>query len=99
MTTPPARPPTDRPSRPVGPVGSPQQQRTGSPEKQPNRIPPARTWVLFFLVLLVNILLSRYFFPSGPATVKIPYTLFRDEVARRNVAAIYSRGTSITGRF
>jgi cell division protease FtsH len=62
-------------------------------------MPPRRTWLSFLLILLVNVLLARFLFPSGNAPVKVPYTLFREEVTKHNVQAIYSRGTSITGRF
>src|SRR5262249_54799409 len=34
---------------------------------------------------------------EGPVTV--PYTLFKQEVAKGNVQAVFSRGDSITGRF
>ncbi|AHG92819.1 AAA ATPase central domain protein (plasmid) [Gemmatirosa kalamazoonensis] len=62
-------------------------------------MPPRRTWLSFLFILLVNFLLARFLFPSGNAPVKVPYTLFREEITRHNVQAIYSRGTSITGRF
>ena len=75
-------------------------QGSGSPEGDPAKVnmPPRRTWLTFMLVLLANFLLVRLLFPSAQP-VKVPYTLFRDEVARKNVQAIYSRGASITGRF
>ncbi|MFL5620639.1 MAG: ATP-dependent zinc metalloprotease FtsH [Gemmatimonadaceae bacterium] len=41
----------------------------------------------------------QFFFPRTGEPVKVPYTLFKQEAARGNVAKIYSRGTSITGRF
>ena len=59
---------------------------------------PRRTWLTFLLVVVANFLLVRLLFPSAQP-VKVPYTLFRDEVAQKNVQAIYSRGASITGRF
>jgi len=62
-------------------------------------MPPRRTWIWFLVMLLLNYLLVRSFFPSPGAPVKIPYTLFKQEVAKRNVEAIYSRGETITGRF
>jgi cell division protease FtsH len=61
-------------------------------------VPPRRTWIVFVLILLGNYLLIRSLFPSE-RPVKVPYTLFKDEVARKNVARIYSRGESVTGRF
>jgi cell division protease FtsH len=62
-------------------------------------MPPRRAWLTFLLVLAVNFLLVRLLFPSPDESVKVPYTLFREEVARKNVERIYSRGESITGRF
>jgi cell division protease FtsH len=47
----------------------------------------------------VNFLLGRLLAPGPEAPVTVPYTLFKEEVAKRNVQAIYSRGESITGRF
>jgi cell division protease FtsH len=62
------------------------------------KMPPRRSWLIFLAVLLVNYLLVRYLFPSGePLT--IPYTVFKQEVINGNVTALYSRGTSIEGRF
>ena len=66
---------------------------------EPQRMPPRRAWLTFFLILLVNVMLARVLFPRGAAPVKVPYTLFREQVTAHNVQAIYSRGSSITGRF
>src|SRR4051812_24947938 len=63
------------------------------------RVPPRRTWLSFLLILLVNVAIARILFPSRAAPIKVPYTLFREQVTAHNVQAIYSRGTSITGRF
>ena len=65
----------------------------------PPAMPPRRTWLTFFLILVANFILVRTFFPSAGAPVKVPYTLFKEEVAKRNVREIYSRGESITGHF
>jgi cell division protease FtsH len=62
-------------------------------------MPPRRTWLWFLLILVGNYLLMRSFFPNPSAPVKVPYTLFKQEVADNNVEAIYSRGETITGRF
>jgi len=62
-------------------------------------MPPRRTWLTFLLILLVNFLLARFLFPGTGGAVKVPYTLFKQEVSRRNVERIYSRGESLTGRF
>ena len=62
-------------------------------------MPPRRTWLWFLLVLLANYLLMRFLMPSPDAPVTVPYTLFKEEVGKGNVQAIYSRGETITGRF
>jgi cell division protease FtsH len=49
--------------------------------------------------LLVNFLLSRFLMPGPEAPVTVPYTLFKEEVGKGNVQAIYSQGDTITGRF
>src|SRR5689334_7296508 len=74
---------------------------TSSPNdaSPPQQRMPRRTWISFLFILLVNVLLVRTFFPRGEATVKVPYTLFREQVPVHNVQAIYSHGASITGRF
>jgi cell division protease FtsH len=61
-------------------------------------MPPRRTWFSFPLILLANVVLMRLLFaPDKPA--KVPYTLFKQEVARGNVERVYSRGERLTGRF
>jgi cell division protease FtsH len=60
--------------------------------------PPRKFWLLFAAVLLVNWLITTYFFP-GNAPITVPYTLFREEAGKGNVSEIYSRGTAIEGRF
>jgi cell division protease FtsH len=62
-------------------------------------VPPGRTWLWFLGILLANYLLMRFFVPSPDAPVTVPYTLFKEEVAKGNVAAIHSQGETITGRF
>jgi cell division protease FtsH len=64
----------------------------------PAKIPPGRTWIAFFLILLANYLLMRFLFPIPEASV-VPYTLFKEEVGKGNVEEIYSRGEEIEGRF
>ena len=62
-------------------------------------MPPRRTWLAFLLIVLANFLLMRLLFPGPGEPVKVPYTLFKQEVTKRNVEKIYSRGESLTGRF
>jgi cell division protease FtsH len=63
------------------------------------KIPPRKTWLWFLLALLANYLLMKLLFPGPEAPITIPYTLFREEVRKGNVEAIFSQGESITGRF
>ena len=73
-------------------------RETRAPTPPPTRPMPTRSWFLFLIILAANYLLIRSIFPrQKPATV--PYTLFKEEVVKKNVARIYSRGERITGRF
>jgi cell division protease FtsH len=69
----------------------------GGGQKSP--LPPRRRWLPILLLLLGNYLLMRLLLPGAPPADKVPYTLMKQEVTRRNVEKIYSRGESITGRF
>ena len=62
-------------------------------------MPPSQTWGWFFLVLLANYFLVRLLVPGAEPPLTVPYTVFKHEVAKRNVDAIYSRGEVLTGRF
>lgn len=62
-------------------------------------LPPRNAWFAFLLLLFINYLVMRTLFPGAGEPITIPYTVFKDQVAKQNVAAIYSRGTSIEGRF
>ena len=68
------------------------------PAGQPN-LPPRRSWVVFLVILFLNYLLVQYLFPGPGEPITVPYTVFKEQAAKRNVAAIYSRGTSVEGRF
>jgi cell division protease FtsH len=62
-------------------------------------MPPGRTWLWLLLVLAVNFWVARVLMPSPEAPVTVPYTLFREEVGKGNVQAIYARADTLTGRF
>jgi cell division protease FtsH len=51
------------------------------------------------LVLVANFLLVRALMPSQDTAITVPYTLFKEQVTKGNVQAIYSRGETLTGRF
>ena len=63
------------------------------------KVPPGKTWLWFVLILLANFLVSRFLIPSPDAPGTVSYTFFKQEVGKHNVAAIYSQGDTITGRF
>jgi len=72
----------------------------GAPQgNAPAKVPPGRTWLWLLGVLVANYLFVRFLMPSPGAPITVPYTFFKEEVAKRNVESIYSRGDSITGRF
>jgi cell division protease FtsH len=83
------------PAKPVPPTDGTRGDEKADP---PATIPPGRTWLAFLFILLANYLLMRILFPSPEAPV-VPYTLFKEEVGKGNVEAVYSRGEAIEGRF
>src|SRR5690349_14723721 len=63
------------------------------------KLPPRRTWLWFVVAIIVNYFLMRLLLPGGESSLTIPYTVFKDEVSKGNVEAIYARGDTIKGRF
>src|SRR5437867_3854691 len=63
------------------------------------KMPPRKTWLWLLLVLVANFLLVRTLMPSQDTAITVPYTLFKEQVTKGNVQAIYSRGERLTGRF
>ena len=78
---------------------TPPRQPNGTAKPGGGTLPPRKYWPWFLLVVLVNYLLVSYLFPQPNAPVTVPYTVFREEAGKGNVTAIYSRGTTIEGRF
>ena len=62
-------------------------------------MPPRKMWLWFLFLLFTNYLLVRLLMPGAEDAITVPYTVFKDEVTKGNVQAIYSRGDTITGRF
>jgi cell division protease FtsH len=62
-------------------------------------MPPGKTWLWLLGILLANYLLVKFLLPTPEAPVTVPYTLFKEEVGKRNVEAIHSQGETLTGRF
>ncbi len=65
----------------------------------PSTMPPRKAWMMFLIVLFANYILMRILFPEQDTPLTVPYTVFKEQVAGNNVAAIYSKGSSIQGRF
>ena len=55
--------------------------------------------MVFVIIIIINYLVMRLIFPGPEEPVTIPYTYFKQQVVKGNVSAIYSKGTSIEGRF
>ncbi len=59
---------------------------------------PRRSWLGFLLILLINYFAFRFLFPNTES-VKVPYTIFKQQATQGNVPKISSRGDRISGRF
>src|SRR5215470_8471509 len=88
-----AVPPPAGSARSGGPSGDPP---TGA---SPPKMPPGRTLLWFFAILAANFVVLQLLKPRGEQSITVPYTFFKEEVAKGNVEAIYSRGDTLTGRF
>lgn len=88
---------TNKPQPPSN-TGIPGRRPDAQPPGTPTVMPPRRSWLLFLIILAANYLIIRALFPTSEA-IKVPYTLFKQQVAQGNVQRIYSRGERITGRF
>ena len=62
-------------------------------------VPPRRTWLAFFILLVLNYFLVSLFFPGPQGPEPISYTVFRAELAKDNVEAIHTQGAAIEGKF
>ncbi len=85
-----------------GPAGraQPGNAAPGEPKNtQATAMPPRKTWLWFLLILFINYLMVRMLMPGAEGPMTVPYTVFKEEVRKGNVQAIYSRGDSIMGRF
>ncbi len=78
------------------PNGKKPEARKASPW---NKMPPRKTWIWFILILVANFMLGKFLLPGPEKPSIVPYTLFKDQVSKYNVQAIFSRGDTITGRF
>ena len=78
---------------------SPAPQQAESKNGASVNLPPRWSWLVFLAILFLNYFVVRALFPGPGEPATIPYTRFKEEAAKNNVSAIYSRGTSIEGRF
>lgn len=63
------------------------------------KLPSGKILFIFLGIILLNYLVANYFFPEKESAVKIPYSLFKEQVALGNVKAIYTKGELISGKF
>ena len=78
---------------------TPEPVNRASPPRQQPGMPTRRMWLTFAIVLIANYVLMRTLFPGPDDPIAVPYTAFKEEVAKANVESIYSQGASIEGRF
>ena len=90
--------PDARPSN-SSPAGRKQSTETKPKGSGQPTMPPRRTWLWFLGALVVNFWLVKFLMPGAEGPVTVPYTLFKEEVTKGNVQAIYSRADVITGKF
>src|SRR5689334_21218778 len=69
----------------------------GGQGRDPTRMPPRRVWLWFAIALLANFLITRSLVPGPEAPLVIPYTVFKEQVAKHNVHSVYSRGDTLMG--
>ena len=86
----------------AGPGGRVQPSDSKSPASKGSgstSMPPRKMWLWFLLILFGNYVLVRLLMPGPEEAITVPYTVFKEEVRKGNVQAIYTRGDTITGRF
>jgi len=78
----------------------PTASKPGAPEGTTQaKMPPFTTWLWFLALLFVNYFLVRFLMPVAEEPITVPYTLFKEEVGKGNVSAIFGKGETITGSF
>lgn len=75
------------------------QQASSSDQKKKSPWPPGRHWLWFLALLLLNYVFTTMIFHGPEKPVNVPYTLFKTEVEKNNVKAIYTKGETISGKF
>jgi len=72
---------------------------SASPRHKQRPSLPRYIWLWFVGALLVNFIVTRYMVPQADEPIVVPYTVFKAQVAARNVAQIYTQGANVEGRF
>jgi cell division protease FtsH len=90
-----AHPPIDGAAAPR-PDGRPNPSQDAASGRPPWR--PQPWWMLLFVFLISNYLVTRVFSPE-PSAITIPYTFFKKQVEAGNVGNVTSVGDSIRGSF
>jgi cell division protease FtsH len=80
---------------------TPNRRQPPAPQSENQRWqwPSGRIWFLLLAILALNYFLGKYLFPGPEAEVKIPYSLFKEQVKKGNVQEIFATGMSISGKF
>src|ERR1700757_4680711 len=66
---------------------------------QPAQKPLRGIWWLFLVLLAINWIVAASVPSSAPATLSVPYSVFRTQVQQRNVASVTATGETIQGTF
>lgn len=74
-------------------------EKKGSSNASKPKLPSGKILLIFLGIILLNYLVANYFFPEKESAVKIPYSLFKEQVTNGNVKAIYTKGELISGKF
>ncbi len=61
--------------------------RPGKTSNNKATMPPRRAWLWFVIAVIANYFLFRMLLPSPGAPLTVPYTVFKEQVAKGNVVA------------
>jgi cell division protease FtsH len=77
-----------------------QQNNTKKPNSNKNLPGFTVLQLVYFIVsiILLNFFMNQFLFPKTES-VKIPYSLFREEVSKGNVKTVHGKGEQISGKF
>src|SRR5690606_41682083 len=84
---------------PTNPTPPPTKDPLPQSRESGGKMPPRKTWLWFLGLLLFNYFLMSALYPGPEARTTVPYTLLKEEVAKGNVKAVYSKGETLTGEF